>query len=160
MTKRKDPKDYLKRGRPTNYRKEYGKVFIENMAKGLSKFACCGIIGIHEGVMYNWVKKHPEFDEAIKEGEKKSILYFEKVLSAKVSGQSVKGFDHKKSDTSCLIFALKTRFHNVYGEKREIDLKSSDGTMSPNGFDLSLLSSEELAILEKVTKKIDDTADA
>lgn len=108
-------------GRPTKYKKQMNQFFIDHLAKGYSKEATCGLAGIHVDTMYEWKKRHASFSEAIKKGEALSIAYFEKLLLAKTSGQKIKGFNAKDSDTSCLIFALKTRFHKIYGNKLDIN---------------------------------------
>ena len=109
-----------KNGRPTKYLKKMDKLFEDSLAKGYSKEATCGIADIHCDTMYEWKRVHASFSEAIRRGESKSIQYFERLLLAKTSGQKIAGFNAKDADTSCLIFALKTRFHKIYGARLDV----------------------------------------
>lgn len=71
--------------------------------------------------MYDWEKAHDDWRNAKAEATEAAQQFFESRLIAKVSGMEFKddGFDTKKVDTACLIFALKTRFHKIYGEKKD-----------------------------------------
>jgi len=111
-------------GRPTKYKKELCDIAENHLAEGYSKEATAGLIGICKDTFYNWMKKHKPFSDAIKRGEAKGLAWYEKILRAKMSGQDLKNFDPKKSDTSCLIFALKTRFHKVYGDRMKFEDES------------------------------------
>ena len=55
-------------------------------------------------------------------------MFYEKRLAVKTSGQKLEGINAKDIDTSCLIFALKTRFHKTYGERQKIEQ-----TVTPGG---------------------------
>jgi transposase len=109
-------------GRPTKYKKEYCKMIEEDLAKGYSVTASAALLNVHKDTLYEWARKHPEFSASIKRGIGKSQRHFEKLLAAKVSGQTIKGFDQKKSDLTGIIFALKTRFFRDWGDimKHEI----------------------------------------
>jgi hypothetical protein len=108
-------------GRPTKYTKEMPKKAEEYLAKGFSKEATAGYLGIHKDTLYEWVKKHKLFSDAIKRGEARGLQQIEQWVIAKMSGQDIKGFDPKKSDTTLLIFMLKTRFHKVYGDRIKVE---------------------------------------
>jgi hypothetical protein len=113
-------------GRPTKYREEFCEIIKKELSKGHSVQAASATLGVASETVYQWKKIYPKFSDSIKEGLDLGLQLFEKLLVAKVSGQSVKGFDSKKSDTACLIFALKTRFHKIYGDvsKHEVDIKT------------------------------------
>ena len=111
-------------GQPTLYKEEYCKVAIDTLSKGHSIAAVAAQCGVCRTTIYNWMEEHPRFLNSIKHGESKGQEWFEKILLAKVSGQKIKGFDHNRSSDSCLIFALKTRFHKDYGNKDKIELET------------------------------------
>ena len=109
----------------TTYKPDYPEKLIDHMKSGLSFMSFGAVVDVGRQTLYDWVKAHPEFAEAKKIGTQKAFQFYEKILAAKVSGQEVKGFDPKKSDTACLIFALKTRFHEYYGEKQKVEVTGS-----------------------------------
>lgn len=104
------------------YRPEYCEMLIRHLAQGLSIQTFGGTIGVVRSTVYKWVDEMPEFKEAKLIGLQKAQEFFEKRLIAKVAGQKIQGIDSKTIDTSCLIFALKTRFHETYSEKQNIDI--------------------------------------
>jgi len=110
--------------RPTKYKRAFCKIAEDYLAQGYSKEACAGELGVSRDTLYEWIKRHTEFSDSIKKGEAKGLAWYEKLLRAKISGQDIKGFDPKKSDTACLIFALKTRFHQVYGDRIKFEDES------------------------------------
>jgi hypothetical protein len=109
------------RGGKIQYKEEFCELLIEHLSKGLS-FGCFGAeIGVVRSTIYKWLEDYPEFKEAKDIGVQKALKWHEQILSAKMSGRELKGFDPKKSDSTCLIFALKTRFHKEYGERQIIE---------------------------------------
>ena len=119
MAKKKAVKKTNGAGRPTKYTPDMDKKAEDYLAQGFSKFAVCGLLDITEDTLYQWIKKNERFSEAIKRGTSKSQLFFEKCMIAKTSGQRIDGIDPRNVDTSCTVFALKTRFHKTFGEKEE-----------------------------------------
>jgi hypothetical protein len=63
-------------------------------------------------------------------------------LIAKVSGEKVHGIDTKKIDTTAIIFAMKTRFFEDYGNKDKIALEHSGSVNLSN--DLRQLINDKL----------------
>ena len=112
----------MTKGRPLKYKKEYCKMIEDDLAKGYSITASAAIFNVARETIYDWAKKYPDFSNSIKRGLGKSQRHFEKLLAAKVSGQTIKGFDQRKSDLTGIIFALKTRFYKDWGDitKHEI----------------------------------------
>ena len=96
-------------------------MLIEHMAQGKSYESFGAKVNCGRSTLYDWEKVFPEWKRAKRAGQERALDFFETRLVAKVSGQDIVGFDPKKSDTSCLIFALKTRFHTIYGEKQELN---------------------------------------
>lgn len=101
-----------KGGRPTKYKTEYCREVIDFMTFGYSKEAFCGRIGIAKDTLYKWDKKHKEFADAIKKGEAKSLLFWEKMGIEGATG-NISGFN-----PSTWIFNMKNRFN--WRDKRDI----------------------------------------
>ena len=108
-----------KGGQPTKYRPEHCQTIEDELAKGYSVTASAATLNVHLDTVYEWKKVYPEFSEAIKRGQAKSLQFFENALMGKVNGTN------RKADTSCLIFALKTRFHKTWGEKQKIEQETT-----------------------------------
>jgi hypothetical protein len=110
------------------FKPEFCKIATEHLRSGLS-ISCLGPslasddhpLGVSRATVYNWIEEHPEFREAVEAGQQLAQKFYEQRLTAKISGQKINGVNTKDIDTSCLIFALKTRFHKDYGEKQQID---------------------------------------
>lgn len=90
-------------GRPTKYKKEFCQIAIDEMAKGFSKEAVAGILGIAKDTLYNWIKKHKEFSDAIKKGEALSLLQWEKIGMAGTLGKT------QNFSAASWIFNMKNR---------------------------------------------------
>ena len=67
--------------------------------------------------MYDWEKVHIDWRKAKGQAHAKALRYYEKLLRAGMVGADLK-VNNKlaKIDKTLLIFALKTRFHKIYGE--------------------------------------------
>jgi transposase len=124
-------------GRPTKYRKKFCQTAIDTLAQGYSIAGVCADIGISRDTLYRWMKEHPEFSDSIKKGKELGQKKFETILLAKLSGKQIKDFDPKKSDTACLIFALKTRFHKEYGNKDHLTIAPEIENNKDTGFTLA-----------------------
>lgn len=109
-------------GRPTKYRKEFCKIAEDTLAEGFSIAVVAANLDVCRDTIYEWASNHDSFSDSIKKGKAKGQAYYEKLLKAKVTGQKVKNFDPKLSDTACLIFALKTRFHKDFGNKDKLEV--------------------------------------
>lgn len=107
--------------KPFKFKPEYCQDLIDHMSKGLSYTTWGADHNVGTSTIYEWEEKIPEWKEAKEKAFKKCQEFFEKRLVAKISGQDIKGFDSRKVDTSCLIFALKTRFYKDYSEKQQIE---------------------------------------
>ena len=116
-----------------DYKPEYCEMLVEHMSKGYSFETFGAIVGNCKATLYTWVKKYPEFEKAKKIAFMKAQEFFESKLSAKLSGKKqVDGINPRDIDTTCLIFALKTRFHKTYGEKKEEDVADTERNVYVN----------------------------
>lgn len=103
----------------TTYKPEYCEMLIKHMGQGFSYETFGADIGCGRQTMYDWEKVHEDWAAAKKEAQERAQKFFEQRLILKISGQQIKGVNSRDIDTSCLIFALKTRFHKTYAEKTE-----------------------------------------
>ena len=98
-------------GRPTKYKSEYCDLVIEKMSQGYSKEAVAGFIGIAKDTLYNWIKAHKEFSDAIKRGEMLSQVFWEELgLVGTTEG--------KNFNATAWIFNMKNRFN--WRDKQDI----------------------------------------
>lgn len=117
------------RGRPTDYKAEYGNEILELMATGLSLAASAAALGFHRQRVYEWMERHPDFADTVKLAQVKRQLFLEKRLLSAEAGPVV----------TSTIFALKNAGPEDWREKQEIDHKSSDGSMTPARIELVAL---------------------
>lgn len=97
------------------YKPEYCEKLIDHMKQGYSFETFGPHVDVCKTTLYNWVEKYPEFKKAKDKAFQLAKEYFESHLLKKVEGKS-------KGDTTAMIFALKTRFHETYGEKKEVSI--------------------------------------
>lgn len=109
-------------GRKPRYKKKFCKMLIDHMSNGNSFRTFSLKAGVTRKTLYEWANKYPEFADAKAIGEDGCLAFFEKILVAKMSGQDIKKFDPKKSDTACLLFAMKTRFYKIYGDVQKHEI--------------------------------------
>ncbi len=93
----------MRTGRPTKYRPEMCEKVIEFMAQGYSKEATAAHLEISKDTLYAYIEKYPEFSDAVKEGEIKSRLFWEKLGIDGVKGE-IQGFN-----ATTWIFNMKNR---------------------------------------------------
>ena len=92
------------------------------MSQGFSYESFGAVVNVGKTTLYDWETQHPEWDAAKPIAFNKAQQFMEQRLIAKIAGQTIKGVDTKKVDTTCLIFALKTRFHETYGDKQKLEV--------------------------------------
>lgn len=99
------------------YKEEYDQLLIAHMSQGYSFESFGAVVGCGRRTLFDWVDRYPSFKDSQRLGYEKGKMLFEGILMAKMRGIDAKGMDLKKSDTACLIFALKTRYRDTYSEK-------------------------------------------
>ena len=119
--------------RPTKYRKEMCQELIDSMSEGFSKEATAAKLGISKDTLYRWDKEHPEFSDAIKEGEIKSQLFWEEIGMDGMRGK-IQGFN-----ATTWIFNMKNR-HN-WTDKKEVS--GPDGGDIPVRFIVDYVDAED-----------------
>jgi hypothetical protein len=92
-------------GRPTKYKPEYCQMLVEHMAKGLSLEAFAGVVKVNQDTVHEWVKAHPEFSEAKKDGLAASLLFWENI-----GIEGIWNTREKMLNTGNYVFQMKNRF--------------------------------------------------
>jgi hypothetical protein len=110
-------------GRPTKYDPSMGAKVLAFMSKGYSKMAAAGHIGVCYNTFRGFMDEHPEFLQAVKDGEAKRVVFLETGLLQAETGPQV----------TSRIFALKNAAPDEWKDKQALDHTSSDGSMTPKG---------------------------
>ena len=97
-------------GRPTEYRPEYDQLVIETMAAGHSLAGFAGIIRVARDTVYEWIKTHASFSDAVNRARSAQITAWERRLIAANSG----------AEAASAIFALKNVAPDTWREVREV----------------------------------------
>lgn len=90
------------------------------IAQGYSIHGAAGKLGIAKSTLYEWKAKYPKFSDGIERGLSKALAMLEMRLIALVSGKKIDKFDPKYCDKQILMFILKSRWHDIYGERIQI----------------------------------------
>ena len=106
------------RGQPTKYKEEYCEKLIQHMKHGYSFESFAATIDVHRDTLYEWCKVHESFSDAKKIAKDKSLLFFEQVGIAGMTGK-LKGFN-----VAAWIYTLKNRHSDLYTDN--IALTSGD----------------------------------
>ncbi len=64
-------------GRPTKYNPEYIDLVVSLMEKGWSKTRVAAHLRVHKDTLYEWIKQHPDFSDAVRVGETLSEAWWE-----------------------------------------------------------------------------------
>lgn len=114
------------------------------MSQGYSKGALAGHLGVARSTLFLWIDQHPEFSDAIKQGEAASQAWWEGI----VRDCAAKG----EGNATAAIFGLKNRATDDWHDRKDVNHTSSDGSMSPKPtLDVSGLSVEAMAEIMRAT---------
>jgi len=108
----------------TKWNKDMPKRLLAIMKKGFSFEAACADLDITRVTGYKWCEIHKEFKSAKLKGEQAALKLLESYALASVSGvipESLKKYGSKKINVTMVIFMLKTRFHEIYGDKTKVE---------------------------------------
>ena len=131
------------------YRKAYCEELIKWMGKGKSyiTWGAKHDPRIATSTQYNWEKDFPEWKEAKRIGYALGLDYYENLLQSVMLGivpGELKALGSKNINLTAVIFTLKTRFHNQYGEISKVDHSNKDGTLNNQ-----MSKEEKLEMIEK-----------
>ena len=130
MTKRKDPKDYLKRGKPLKVFTPEEKKIIEEVFKAIS--LCQSLTSLAEKhkvpltTLFDWMMKPEYAEEYAKAKEKRGYSAIEAIL---VAIEELKQGKYDPITTRLLIDTLKwlacKYYPKMFGDKSEVEHKGS-----------------------------------
>lgn len=102
-------------GRPTEYRPEYCQAVIDYMGQGYSLTAFAGSIRVARDTVYEWIKRHSDFSDAVSRARPARVAALEtKLLRAR-----------KGAETSAAVFALKNADPEEWRDMRSVDHQHS-----------------------------------
>lgn len=110
-----------KRGRPSKYDPKYCEEVIDYLGQGYSKEAFAGHIDVSEDTIYEWIKVHSDFSEAIKKAKAKSRIWWEDLGREMVMQGG--------GNAPIWIFNMKNRFG--WKDKTETELVGKGGQQIP-----------------------------
>lgn len=90
---------------------------VEHLGQGYSLRSFAGVVGCNPDSLYEWMKVHPAFSDAIKTGRAKGQWEWEKGLKAQA----------KKNDgnTAAHIFAMKNLYPDDWRDKLDHEHKGA-----------------------------------
>nr|DAX54388.1 MAG TPA: terminase small subunit [Caudoviricetes sp.] len=146
--------DTKRKGRPTDYTKDTADKICEKISGGLSLRAICAEAGMPaRGTVYRWLIENADFQDQYARARDKQADYFaEEIIEI---ADSVEAESAAVSKAKLQIDARKWAASKIapkkYGDKQEIDVKSSDGSMRPS---VRLDAAEFRKIAEDVLSKV------
>jgi hypothetical protein len=151
------PKPKPKMGRPTKYDPSWmlDKI-VEVGERGGSNAEMALELGISKDTFHEWVKKNPDFSEAVNRGELESQIWWETKGRAGMVG-TLQGFN-----STAFIFQMKNRFREDYRDVHRAEVTGANGgPIKTEGtiIDSAQLSAEHRAALRAVIEASREIAD-
>lgn len=141
-------------GKP-KYRDDFPKRAYDFLSQGYTVTALAAELGVRRKIVYEWMEKFPDFNEAVKLGQEKAQRFFEQrlILMSKGDTSAANKAVKENVNMTALIFTLKTRFHQDFGNKQTIE---HTGKID-SGPDLSKLTPDQLKKLESILEQSENT---
>ena len=99
------------------YRDDYCDEVVDFLKDGHSLAAFGGHIGVSRETLYRWIRTQPEFAEAVKRAQAKSILWWERrILDLAQTGQG---------NAAAITFGLKNRAPEEWRDKSHTELSGA-----------------------------------
>jgi len=108
-------------GRPSKYSPAYCDEVVDILSQGHSLTGFAGHIGVTRETVWAWTKEHPEFANAVKAGQAKAVVWWEKRLADIV--------ENGGGNVVAAIFGLKNRAADDWRDKQMIE-HSVDGALA------------------------------
>ena len=143
-----------KLGRPTDYTKDMADKICERISGGLSLRAICAEAGMPaRGTVYRWLIENADFQDQYTRAREKQADYFaEEIIEIADSAVAESAAVSKaKLQIDARKWATSKIAPKKYGDKTELDVKSSDGSMRPT---VRLNADEFRKIAEDVLNKV------
>lgn len=121
------------------YDPKFCQMLIQHMAKGHSFESFGGVESVWVGrsTLYEWADKYPEFANAREIGkmarlnqQETQLMLMSRGIELKDSNQKVT-YHPKHGKPQFIQWLMKCQNPDIYTDKKEIDHKSSDGSMKP-----------------------------
>ena len=143
-----------KTGRPSKYSDEMAEKICEKIANGRSLRSICAEDGMPPmKTIYRWLEANEEFRHQYARARDKQADYFaEEIIEIADSAEAESAAVSKaKLQIDARKWAASKIAPKKYGDKQEIDVKSSDGSMRPS---VRLDAEEFRKIAEDVLSKV------
>ncbi|HFB6298162.1 TPA: hypothetical protein WN303_000519 [Neisseria gonorrhoeae] len=143
-----------KLGRPTDYTKDMADNICEKISGGLSLRAICAEPGMPaRGTVYRWLIENADFQDQYARAREKQADYFaEEIIEIADSAEAESAAVSKaKLQIDARKWAASKIAPKKYGDKTELDVKSSDGSMRPS---VRIDAEEYRKLAEDVLRKI------
>lgn len=143
-----------KTGRPSKYSNEMAEKICEKIANGRSLRSICAEDGMPTtSTVCKWLIENKEFSEQYARAREKQADYFaEEIIEIADSAEAESAAVSKaKLQIDARKWAASKIAPKKYGDKQEIDVKSSDGSMTPA---VRLNADEFRKIAEDVLNKV------
>jgi terminase small subunit len=141
-------------GRPTKYSQEMADKICGLISNGMSLRAICNVNGMPaRGTVYQWLSENIEFQDQYTRARVEQADYFaEEIVEIADSVEADSAAVAKaRLQVDARKWAASKLAPKKYGEKTELDVKSSDGSMTPT---VRLDAEEYRKIAEDVLRKI------
>ena len=141
-------------GRPTDYTKDMADKICEKIANGRSLRSICAEDGMPPmKTIYRWLEANEEFRHQYARARDKQADYFaEEIIEIADSAEAeIAAVSKAKLQIDARKWAASKIAPKKYGDKQEIDVKSSDGSMRPS---VRLDAEEFRKIAEDVLNKV------
>lgn len=131
-------------GRPTKYKPEYAHQAQQHCMLGSDNERLAKLFGVCDATIYNWMREHPEFLEAIKKGREDADNAVAISLFKRATGYShpeEKIFQHNGEiiktqtrkhyppDTAAAFIWLKNRCPELWKDRKDNEIASEDNTI-------------------------------
>lgn len=143
-----------KLGRPTDYTKDMADKICEKIANGRSLRSICAEDGVPPmKTIYRWLEANEEFRHQYARAREKQADYFaEEIIEIADSAEAESAAVSKaKLQIDARKWAASKIAPKKYGDKTELDVKSSDGSMRPS---VRIDAEEYRKLAEDVLRKI------
>lgn len=117
--------------RPTKYDPKFCDAAVTFLKDGYSVAAFAGSIGVSKSTIYQWIEIHPEFSDAIKQGQAAAILWWEDRARAIANGHD--------GNATITIFGLKNRAPDEWRDKTETE---HSGGVKIDGISMTFVASD------------------
>lgn len=107
-----------KGGRPSKYKSEYCEMLLQHMKDGFMFDTFAAVIEVNIDTLYEWVKRHPEFSDALKNGRVRELYWYEKTGKAAILGK-IPNFN-----AAVYCFHMKNKFK--WADKVEVEQTNND----------------------------------